>query len=279
MIRNLKALGLAVMAAFALSAVGATAAQALTADVGAGGQTITGTELNAGGDHKDHTFKLSSGRGFTCEEVLFDGTIENGAEQVIVTPTYSKCFSNETQPTTVTHNECNYRFYGGTAEEGNAHAFHKVTVDLDCPAGKEIEVHVYSSHNTHTTELEATANEKHAKITEVHAKATGEHEKATAEHTKATAEHTKATGQTLCTYKVHEFVAPNGKHENTLTNTTTGTHDVDVTTTVEGIVVTRVHGSALVCGPVNQTAVYTGATTIRAYSDTAHTQQVSLTVT
>ena len=235
MIRNLKALGLAVMAAFALSAVGATAAQALTADVGAGGQTITGTNLKIDPNHEDHTFTLDSGRMFTCNFVTFDGTIENGAKEVIVTPTYEDCFSNKTQPTTVTHNGCNYRFYGGEEENGNPHLFNKVTVDLDCPTGKEIEVHVWSSAANHVT-----------------------------------------ASTPICTYNVHEFV---GKHNNTLENTTTGTHDVDVTTTVEGIAVTRVHGSALVCGSSTQFAVYTGATTLRAYSDTAHTKQVSLTVT
>ena len=226
------------MAAFALSAVGATGAQALTADVGTDGQTLTGENLPLAAPHEDHKFTLEGGRAFTCNTVIFDGTIKHEDTQAIVTPTYSNCFSNETQPTTVTHNGCSYRFYGGVGE--GVDRFEKVTVDLDCPPDKEIQIHVYSSHENHTS------------------------------------------GTVLCTYNVHEFVEPKGKHENTLTNTTTATpnqDEVDVTTTVGGVVVTRVVGSALVCGGATQNATYTGATRLRAYKDVAHNEQVDLSVT
>ena len=234
MTRNLKALGLAVMAAFALSAVGATAAQALTVDVGAGGKTITGEQI-VRPEHKDHTFTLSSGRDITCTEARFDGTIENGATEITVTPTFITCYSNDTQPVTITHNGCNFRFYGGAGEGPDL--LNKVTVDLDCPTGKEIEIHIYSSHHSHTT-----------------------------------------AQPILCTYNVHEFV---GKHNNTLESTTTATpnqDDVDVTTTLE-VVITRKTGSALVCGTESQTASFTAATTLRAYSNDEHTNQVDLSVT
>ena len=232
MTRNLKALGLALMAAFALSAVGATAAQALEADVGAGGQTITGNQLNESAPHNNHSFVLSSGRAFACSTAVFDGTIENGDTEVTVTPTYSGCLSNGTQPATVTHNGCDYRFYNG--EEESPNNFTNVTVDLECDPGNVIEVHVYSSHANHTS------------------------------------------GTVLCTYNVAPFV---GEHNNTLSNTGSAPDDVKVVSTVEGIAVTRVTGSALVCGNASQTATYTGVTTLRAYSDTAHEDQVDLTVT
>ena len=233
MIRNLKALGLAVMAAFAFSAVAASGAQALTVDA-PGAVTITGEQLTLVPPHDDHEFTLSSGRGFTCNNAVFDGTVNDGDTFITVTPTYSGCFSNGTQPTTVTHNGCDYKFYGGTTEPDSTHAFHKVTVDLECPKDKDIEVHVYSSHANHTA------------------------------------------GTVLCTYTIKPFV---GTHENTLENTTGTIKDLDLTTTVSNIPVTRVTGSALVCGNENQTAVYTGATTVRAYSNTAHTIQVPLTIT
>ena len=230
MIRNLKTLCLALAALSALSLVGASAAHALVADV-AGGLTTTGIQVETGG-HSDHSLTLSSSRVFTCFNVAYDGTIEDGAPEIIATPTYSGCFSNETQPTTVTHNGCNYRVYSG--EEVGADHFNKVTTDIQCPEGKQVEVHVYSSHANHTT------------------------------------------GTVLCTYKVHPFT---GKHNITLENTTSGIDDIDVITTVEGIVVTRVAGSALFCGPENQTGTYTGASTVRAYSDTAHNNQVNIAIT
>ena len=240
MIRNLKALGLAMVAAFALSAVGATAAQATPDDIivdAPGAVTVTGEELEIPPDHKDHTFKLSSGRGFTCEEVTFDGTVEDGDNFITVTPTYEKCFSNETQPTTVTHNGCLYNFHGGNLETPGTHAFKEGTVDLECNdpnKPKKIEVHVYASAHNHTTNI------------------------------------------VLCTYEVLPFT---NKLANTYENTTTPTpDDVDVTTTAAEIGVKRVAGSALVCGPENQTAVYTGATTLTAFSDTAHKNQVAISL-
>ena len=80
-------------------------------------------------------------------------------------------------------------------------------------------------------------------------------------------------GVVLCTYELHPFV--NGV-ANTFQNTTTGVDEVDVTTTNSGKIVTRVMGSALVCGLETQTSVYTGSTRLRAYSNTAHTNQVDL---
>lgn len=230
MIRNLKALGFSFAALVAVSLAGASAAHALTADVGAGGQTTTGGQINVG-EHPRHSFSLSTGRSFVCNTVLFDGTISNGAEEIVVTPTYSDCSSNATQPVTVTHNGCNYRIYGG--EEAETNHFDNITIDLACPEGREFEAHVYSSGANH------------------------------------------AAGTVLCTYTVPPFTE---NHNLTLENTTTGVDDVGITSTI-GIAVKRVTGSALVCGPVEQTGTYTGASTARVYSDTAHTKQVDLSMT
>ena len=238
MIRNLKALGLALMAAFALSAVGATAAQATPDDLivdAPGAVTVTGEQLEILPNHKDHTFTLSSGRGFTCGIVTADGTVADGDNFITVTPTYGSCFSNEIQPITITGNGCSHKLHGGNLETPGTHAFKEGTVDLECPAGKQVEVHVYSNHHSHTTGTSV-----------------------------------------LCTYNIAPF---QNKLANTYENTTTpDPDDIDVTTTAEGIVITRVTGSALVCGSLNQTAVHTGATTLTAYSDTAHNNQVSISL-
>jgi hypothetical protein len=229
MIRNLKALGLAMVAAFALSAVGATAAQALTADVGAGGNTITAKQAGTG-EHTEHSFVLSSKRTLKCNGALFEGSIVNGAKEIKVTPIYSGCFSNGSQPTTVTHNGCKYRFYGGN--EVTANHFDNIEVDLE-GCSKELEVHVYSSEANHTS------------------------------------------GTVLCTYKVHAFT---GKTGNTAENKAP---NVDLTSTVTDIKVTRVTGSALSCGAEEQTAVYTGQTSVKAYSAAPHGEatQVNVSIT
>ena len=230
MVCNLKALGLALLVALSvLSLIGASAAHALTADV-PGGQTTTGQQISVG-EHEKHSFNLMSGRGFHCNTAIFEGTIENGAAEITVTPLYSNCFSNETQPTTVTHNGCNYRIYGG--EEAGTDHFNNITIDLVCPMGKEIEIHVYSNTTNHTS------------------------------------------GIVLCTFTIPPFV---GNHSLTLENTTSGIDDVNITATITGVA-KRVTGSALLCGPAEQNGVYTGASTVRAYKDTAHTEQVDLSMT
>ena len=234
MIRNLKTLGLALLAMSALSVGAPAAAQALESPIfeidAAGEATLTGEQVEVG-SHKDHTFTLSSGRGFTCNVAKFEGTAVNGTNELTLTPTYDECFSNGTQPTTVTTNGCKYRLSGGSLVD--AHSIKEAEVHLVCPEGSELEIHVYSSHNNHTE------------------------------------------GTILCTYKVAPFT---NETANAYQNTTNARHDVDVTTTVSGIAVKRVGGSALVCGNQNQTAVYTGATTLRAYKDAAHKEQADLTV-
>ena len=80
-------------------------------------------------------------------------------------------------------------------------------------------------------------------------------------------------GMVLCTYDILPFTNRLG---NTYENTTTGIDAVDVTTTIEGIAVRKTVGSVLVCGLENQTAVLTGATTLRAYSNSTHTNQVDM---
>jgi hypothetical protein len=83
-------------------------------------------------------------------------------------------------------------------------------------------------------------------------------------------------GTVLCTYNVAPFV---GKHKNEITTTeSSGIHDVDVTSIIPLIGVKRVTGSVLACGGENQTGTYTGASTVRAFSDTAHTVPVDLTI-
>ena len=234
MICKLKALGLAMIAVLLLSTAVPALTQASETPIfeidAAGEATLTGEQLETEG-HKDHTFELSSGRDFTCNVVQLEGTAVNGTEEIALALTYDECFSNDTQPTTVTTNGCKYRLSGGN--QVGSHFFSEATLQLDCPEASELELHVYASHANHTA------------------------------------------GTTLCKYKVAPFT---NETANAYENTTNATHDVDVTTTVSGVSVKRVSGSALACGAENQTAIYTGATTLRAYKDAAHKEQVDLIV-
>jgi hypothetical protein len=83
----------------------------------------------------------------------------------------------------------------------------------------------------------------------------------------------EATTESLCTIKVFPFES---KSEATFTNTAGPPGDVDLTTSVSGVTVERT--GSLLCGTANTTATYTGATTLKAYSNLAHTKQVALEI-
>jgi len=138
MTRNLKALGLALFAVFALGAVMASAAAAhvparFTAEEGI---TITGVQIE--GTHK---FKVTNTE-TQCEKVKFHGTAPSNPkvptvseESITITPTYEECFAEAgifgTIEVTVTGfkaGECDYRIRA----DGK--------VDIECAEGKEITV-------------------------------------------------------------------------------------------------------------------------------------------
>jgi hypothetical protein len=160
MIRNLKTLGLALVAVFAMSAVASSMASAkdlgshaglFTAGVAAGVQAkIDSEQIAAGGD----TFQLvESGLKLTCGTVSAQGTaITAGPSSTYVklTPTYHNCHvvvAGLTKTVTVTHNECQYTFNATTTttESTPSGLSFDRTVDLHitCPANKHIEIHVY----------------------------------------------------------------------------------------------------------------------------------------
>jgi len=133
MTRNLKALGLALIAVLAMSALVASAASAHTPakfTVGKEKSEIVGEET------VKNNFKVT-GVETTCEEVNFTGTTPAGtveAETQTITPSYKKCTAESifgTIEVTVTGfaaGECDYRL--------NANE----TADLECAAGKEVTV-------------------------------------------------------------------------------------------------------------------------------------------
>lgn len=147
---NLKALGLALVAALAMSAVAAPAAQASV------NPTFTASEypaeLDATGSEAEKFTVF--GTEVTCKHAKFDDTLTAASHELRVTPTYKECHAKMFDgviPVTVTHNGCNYRFHHPTTEEGspaNTH-WYTLTVDVVCPVGKQIEIHVYANVPDH----------------------------------------------------------------------------------------------------------------------------------
>ena len=158
MIRNIKVLGLALAAVFALSAVAASAASAapalFTAGVGAGETAgVSGGQTAKFGD----TFKVN-GNPLSCEVATVSGkakTKGTSSTEVALKPKYENCHviiaGFLTLPATVTVNECEYTFNATketTDTEGNPTPF-SADLTIDCPAGKQIEIHVYASKAKH----------------------------------------------------------------------------------------------------------------------------------
>jgi len=131
--RKLKALGLALFAAFAMSAIGA---QAASADLFTSAAEGEATVLTSSAD-EPHEFKYSGGT-VKCAVTNFSGTqTGNEATELTITPTYEECtFSGE--PAAVRTNHCDYNFTTETVE-GFA------VVHVECEnAGEHIEVEIPS---------------------------------------------------------------------------------------------------------------------------------------
>lgn len=171
MIRNLKALGLALVAVFAFSALSASAASAqseqgtLTAD---GPVTLTGEET---GTLFQNAFTNSLGK-VTCDGSTYTGhkvlthsettagkeheLLPSGSTSATITPHYSThCTAHiavlGTRPATVTMNGCDYVFdIGSTTPAGNTLGTYGVSADLVCPPEKDVEVEIYKTGQPHT---------------------------------------------------------------------------------------------------------------------------------
>lgn len=142
MTRNLKALGLALVAVFAMSALVVSAAQAeevkhtFTSEVTPTvltGKQETGTK---------HAFTVGTGANAhttTCEKAEFAGTQEGKeANTVTLKPTYSECSASGLGAATVRTNHCAYVFQSDTVTSEDA------AVEVECAEGSSIEVEVPS---------------------------------------------------------------------------------------------------------------------------------------
>jgi hypothetical protein len=124
--RNLKALGLAVVAVLAMSAFVASAAQASNFTAAKYPTVIKGVQING-----EHNF-TAAGTGVKCKEAAFSGEATGPTKDLTISAAYGTCKDEIFGlSATVTMNGCNYTFTEPASGE----------VDLVCPAGKIVEVH------------------------------------------------------------------------------------------------------------------------------------------
>lgn len=146
MTRKLKALGLGLFAAFAMSAVAASSASAekkmFHSDVE---QTVV-TGKDTGGE--DQTKFIAGGKTITCETTLYEGTTnEKTVSELTITPTYSNCHAEGPFGNVTTHvemNGCDYKFTleEGTTNTGGETEHTHGPVHVVCPDEKEITIQV-----------------------------------------------------------------------------------------------------------------------------------------
>jgi hypothetical protein len=144
--RNLKILGLALVAMFAMSALGASMASAdeLTAEE----PKVT---LHAASESAD-SFIITAGN-TNCKEVTYDiGTVTTPTTTVTANPTYPTFAKDGSHnctsigfPATIDTNGCHYLFHvtAGASTVGD--------VTVQCPAGKEITVTAIAAGTTKCT--------------------------------------------------------------------------------------------------------------------------------
>jgi hypothetical protein len=159
MIRNLKALGFVLAVVLATSAIAASPALA----VGQGELTSDGPVRLTGTDTIGQPSAFLIGDNFTCQGHYSVGK-ENETEEfpngslkfrhkisilplttLTVAPTYGSCVAFTgafTAFATITMNGCDYALHIGKAIKPGEYA---VTLDLVCPVGQAVEMHVYSN--------------------------------------------------------------------------------------------------------------------------------------
>jgi hypothetical protein len=147
MIRNLKTLGVALVAMAAFAALAASVAQASPVF-----NAETNLEWHSTGEQVEqfnHKLTLPFGAELTCKQAHFDPTYtyKGSTTKVRATPTYSECqahISGSKFPITVTHNSCEYQFHA-TKKVPETSTTYEGDIELICPEGvKGIEIHIYS---------------------------------------------------------------------------------------------------------------------------------------
>jgi hypothetical protein len=241
--RNLKTLGLALVATLALSALAASTASATeTQHKFKGGQSPTtfGTvEQHPAGEAGEQKFEATTNdeKILKCKKFKAKSQTSGEVESVTLTNVeYSECAAYKTSDgskiadTFIEFTECDYVLYGKTTETPSGTAGHHATYEIKCPVGQEI-------------------------------------------HTKATALKLKCI--TIPEQKVHGVkytnVKTGTKEEITINTTAHGT----VTTTENSVACPTPEGKTI----VHTTGTHTGSLTVKGYTSGTHTTQTDVTVT
>jgi hypothetical protein len=146
---KLKALGLALIAMLAISAIVAAAAQAEEGTFTLEGEQgfIHATREQPLSSPVDY-FQTASGNKLACESIHYSsGTLTGNSNKVTITPDYtdhtqgSNCKMDNVLKVTITENGCAFVFYHLTTVAGKTD--YTTTVEIECPAGKALETHVH----------------------------------------------------------------------------------------------------------------------------------------
>jgi hypothetical protein len=148
MIRKLKLLGAMAGVVLAMSAVMAAAAQAQTG-------VLTAQQYPAivtGEQPFGQVFDIGEGplQRITCGSNL-DATLFGPTDPVTFTPTYNNCVSDPMQtPVTITLNGCDYTVgFTKPGTTGQPITTGTMQAWVNCPAGQQIEIHVYQDPFAH----------------------------------------------------------------------------------------------------------------------------------
>lgn len=153
MIRNLKALGLALAAILAMSVVAASSASAHNLTAPTYPQHLLGEDIGAA-----DTFTVGEDE-LSCHGETFTATLTGPVTDVEVTPNYETCQTvGSGWNVTVTENGCTYVFKWAEHVETD---WDKAHVYIKCPVGQTIEIHHYSSTHNHSTSKSSCTNTVH----------------------------------------------------------------------------------------------------------------------
>lgn len=136
--RNLKALSLTLAAAFALTAIGASAAQAEPAEF-----TADDYPAVVKGDQEPETenfFRITGPEGgkTECPTAVYEATQTQASSTLTVTPHYPTTCTSSGFTTHIALNGCHYDFHAGTKKAGGSTG----TVDVVCPDEQSITITV-----------------------------------------------------------------------------------------------------------------------------------------
>ncbi|HET7120877.1 MAG TPA: hypothetical protein VFI17_06455 [Solirubrobacterales bacterium] len=138
MTRNIKALGLALIAVFAMSAWIASAAQAAPTVTlkDTNGATVGTADFTGEETEGKHKFTVD-GSSVECANVAFSGTITDGETWTTVTPSYTECTAFGFLGATVSTAGCDYKLM---ANAENAADTYSGEIEVFCNTGNAITI-------------------------------------------------------------------------------------------------------------------------------------------